>query len=347
VASALGNGSNLVLGHIVWLGWYGPDEYKKRLIEVLSHLSNRKKPVAVFDEAGNFITPVDLTTAGLLRVFRLAGRLAGKAVTRYLFNLGHRRIRFISYQHGNHWSEDRLAGVREQMDSLGFGDGVSTSTMSSRFGFYELPLGLLPAGKKIPEKVFGRILTREQLRDYIDYFNDLQESHLFAGVGAHGLESARKIMDSLKKISKLDLDKQQLSQFIENSQLLAGQLVLPAFMKSLFEESVADISSTAWILADDYAALAALDYLKGVKIKVPEQISVMGFDNTHESLQRQLTTYDFSMPNIVHTMLDFVLYPPKSIKKELHAPLEIEGEIIHRKSSGPAPVGKSAREKFI
>lgn len=78
------------------------------------------------------------------------------------------------------------------------------------------------------------------------------------------------------------------------------------YLESCFEEASADKSATAWVCANDTVALAAIEYLVKQGCRIPDDIAVMGFDDTLEAIQANLTSYNFDIAGYASAMLDFV-----------------------------------------
>ncbi len=80
-------------------------------------------------------------------------------------------------------------------------------------------------------------------------------------------------------------------------------------LEPLLDRAAADRSITAWVGANDDAALCALRYLARRRIDVPGSISVVGFDGTRDGLLARLSSFDFNTPAFVKTALEIVLRP--------------------------------------
>ncbi len=102
-----------------------------------------------------------------------------------------------------------------------------------------------------------------------------------------------------------------------------------------FERLLKDSSITAWVCVTDVVGLIALTYLRGMGIRVPEQLSVIAFDNTVDSFGQGLTSYDFNVPAIVHRMIEHVIEPRRT-RDRPEPVLEIPGVVMSRMSTGPA-----------
>ena len=104
-------------------------------------------------------------------------------------------------------------------------------------------------------------------------------------------------------------------------------------MAPLFKKALSDKSLTVWLVANDYAATLALDYLKEKKVKVPEDISVIAFDNTLDAMEYQLTSYDFNNSGIINSMLRYILSPSTFFTSRINEVIEADGSIVERRST--------------
>ncbi|MBD3241409.1 MAG: GntR family transcriptional regulator, partial [Chitinivibrionales bacterium] len=77
----------------------------------------------------------------------------------------------------------------------------------------------------------------------------------------------------------------------------------------LFESALADQSITAWVCGIDYIALFAPDFLRSRSVAVPEDISLLGFDDLQGARERGLSTYRFDMQTMARNMVTHVLNP--------------------------------------
>lgn len=109
-------------------------------------------------------------------------------------------------------------------------------------------------------------------------------------------------------------------------------------MVPLFEQVLADPSITAWVAVNDVSGLAMLDYLAHREVRVPEDISVVSFDDSTEAFGEGLTSYDFNMPPLVEHVLNHILAPNRSAGPTDGAAVEIPGKVMVRRSAGRARV---------
>jgi DNA-binding LacI/PurR family transcriptional regulator/DNA-binding transcriptional regulator YhcF (GntR family) len=90
--------------------------------------------------------------------------------------------------------------------------------------------------------------------------------------------------------------------------------------------------ATAWIGANDVCALNALKWLREKGVRVPGEISVVGFDDIVEALRSDLTSFRFSYASMARSMIRQIL-SPSSLSSSL---TRHEGMVVARGSSAPA-----------
>jgi DNA-binding LacI/PurR family transcriptional regulator len=103
-----------------------------------------------------------------------------------------------------------------------------------------------------------------------------------------------------------------------------------------FEKALEDKHISAWSGSMTMSALAAMEFLRLKKVRVPKDISVEGFDDVLEAFANGLTSYNFYISGYVHAMLDHILTKRKLHRKKSGTPIEIEGTTIIRNSTGAA-----------
>lgn len=95
-------------------------------------------------------------------------------------------------------------------------------------------------------------------------------------------------------------------------------------------------SAGAWAVVADGFAVDCVDYLRGKGVRVPEDISVIGFDDTHEAFLHGLTSYNFNGQALMHAMVGHVLAPRTAgglARRD--KPIEVDGFITVRRTTAP------------
>jgi DNA-binding LacI/PurR family transcriptional regulator len=112
--------------------------------------------------------------------------------------------------------------------------------------------------------------------------------------------------------------------------------VLHRELLPLFEQALGIPDVTAWVCANDGIAIHALRFLRLRKVPVPEQLSVVGFDNTGDASYNNLTSYEFDVSAIALKMLDHILRPESALFPAPQRVVNSEGMVIPRGSTARA-----------
>jgi DNA-binding FadR family transcriptional regulator len=251
-----------------------------------------RKPVAVFDDVG---TPTELYSdrrAASTRVFRVAtGELHGERVGRFLLHLGHRRVAFLRETNAGRWAQERLNGLRRVYESAGLADGVTV-------------LDLRPHGGPTRDEIAA--IDEMTLRSFLDLYarrrNDMPAGTLITMEGAApGLFADVLAQERAEVRLAADLD------------------ALPKHNPP-----------TALVCWHDRLALNVLDCLRNRPgVRVPRDVSVIGFDNIYASLTNSLTTYDFNIGVAIRSMLRFCISPERWASRGGNVEM-VDGMIVER-----------------
>jgi len=117
-----------------------------------------------------------------------------------------------------------------------------------------------------------------------------------------------------------------------------GELIQTAHTRrrahALFDTISHTDSATAWVAHNDTIALLALDYLQEHHVQLPQELSLIGFDDTLEGFGRGLSSYSFNVTAIVSAMFEHVLAPRRTGPRS--RVVEIPGMVLERQTSGIA-----------
>jgi DNA-binding LacI/PurR family transcriptional regulator/DNA-binding transcriptional regulator YhcF (GntR family) len=269
--------------------------------EVLKELSRLKKPVAVLDVIGCFATIPDFPESRLVQFYTTtASALPAKNVAQYLLGLKHKRIAFISPFHRAPWSKIRFQSCASIYRDAGSECGVVPLVLDQ----YAFQWDYLQAPGK-----------RDDLRSLISQYTK-SETRLSAGFPG--------------KFGRL---RYGISKYLSDWNCAGGEI--DGMMRPLFEKALRDTGITAWVMANDFAATLAIDYLKEQNLRVPEKVSIIAFDNTIDAMEYQITSYDFNNNGIVTMMLRYILAPSTLPANQRGRSIEVEGRIVVRRSTAP------------
>jgi DNA-binding LacI/PurR family transcriptional regulator len=266
--------------------------------EVLTELTTLKKPVAVLDVVGGWNIPILSFANRFLQFFTVTTSLQpARQVAKYLLSHGHTRIAYISPFHKALWSKKRLQGVNQIYKDAGYPNGV-VSLCLDRYAYQW---------------------------DYLQHLEKQEDIHAFIeeyGKWKHYAHS--KLFRKFGNISY------SISKYLTQQNCASGEIYEK--MTPLFKNALNDTGITAWLMANDYAGTLAIDYLKEQKVKIPEDVSVIAFDNTIDAMEYQLTSYDFNNNGIVNLMLRYILSPSSLPVEERSKVKEVDGMLVERLS---------------
>jgi DNA-binding LacI/PurR family transcriptional regulator/DNA-binding GntR family transcriptional regulator len=265
---------------------------------LLQRLYGQRLPVAVFDESSGLRLP--WAEGVRVKQFVLGtSAAAGRSVGRYLLGLGHRRVAFISSVHESDYSVNRLAGLSEAYAEAGAAGGVQTFTLTHAIDLAKESQQRWAATRRVMQAAGeAGVVAMQGSR----FPNELASEHLGWEFDTFWLQ-------------------QRLSETLA----------------PLLEAAVAASDLTAWVGVNDEAALAALDFLRRRRTKVPQELSVLGLDNSVAATYQRLTSYNFNAQAAMRAMLAFVLDPrrePWNPRRD--APIEIEGHVNERATTARA-----------
>jgi len=260
---------------------------------IMKLLIAARKPVAVVDEAGIFPSEEKARDMRRVRLFvPSAHQRPARDVAAYLLSKGHRHAAYVSPFHADAWSQVRYAGLRSVFDKTGNGSSLS---LFAENGSIKEDVPYVRSGEKLSN---GKRLARLTERWH-------------AGVPVDFSGGSNKV-------------KQELSDFF----LFHG---VGAAVWRLLDAAIREPRITAWIIANDEAAYAALRYCRNKRIAVPARIAVIGFDDLIESSEMRLTSYNFNFPAASAAVVHFVLHP-ESIYWQRRRIVEIEGKLVERET---------------
>lgn len=268
---------------------------------LLRLLARRERPVAVVDETGAYeIRPAVRRFGPSVRFFPMANsETAGRIVGHHLLSLGHRKIGYVIDDSSIDWSRKRGAGLREAFADAGV-DAVREYCLED----YE-----------------GYVRTRQEVLDSLE---------------------VRRLWDQLASIEHDLVRVRKRSNeppYTRHLRALLSRATLQAHLEPVFDRMLSNGSITAWVAGNDAIALHALDYLERHNIRLPNKLSLIGFDDTPEALAADLSSYNFNVPAVAQSMLQHILDCDKTLRRRAAGPpAEIPGIVVERTTSGPAPV---------
>ena len=243
--------------------------------EVLERLAALKRNVAVLDVVGGWKIPRCARDNQLIQFFTAtASVLPAKRVAQYLLGKGHRKVAFFSPFHRALWSQQRLNTIREMFTRADITDGVVAFVYNKYAYQWDYLKNHLP---------------QEALLSFVNHYNQWR---------------SQTPNTPLKKFNHIGYS---MFKYITQWNCASGEIYEK--MQPLFDKALLDKSITAWVMANDFAATIAIDYLKERNIRVPDDLSMISFDNTLDAMEYQLTSYDFNNHGIITLILRSILAP--------------------------------------
>jgi len=116
---------------------------------------------------------------------------------------------------------------------------------------------------------------------------------------------------------------------------VAERAALAVTMQGLLRRASAVRGATAWVAGNDAVAIECVDYLRGRRVRIPADISVLGFDDTLEASFQRLTSYNFSRASAVHAMFSYIMSPAwRAEARGGRRRIRIDGFVHERESTG-------------
>jgi len=323
------------LGFVLDVWW--TQQLHAQYESLLEKLVKIKKPVAIVDEWGEYPLPQSQSTNPSVQVYRIEGKGAGARIARLLMNLKHRSIAYISLAPDSPWSLNRLAGIQEQFSSAGDSLKVRTFTDPESAEYLDHILVLSGFGEKLINKIITIGQTSGQAAERYRQFSRVRLKIKPETFDSHEVKRLREILAPLADAVQGTSESRALESVNEMVMKKANSCMGPMLLAPLFNKALDYRDITAWVCASDITAFDALQFLDLKKVRVPGDISVAGFDNLPvETASRRLTSLDFNAWGFAYRMLDFLIRPPRPRGTYRHFPVEIEGTIMMRGTTGKA-----------
>jgi DNA-binding LacI/PurR family transcriptional regulator len=193
-----------------------------------------------------------------------------------------------------------------------------------------IPVVFYDVGKPRQNITNIRFDYRRGIEKVIDYLHSLGHRRL-GFIGHHARlgpinERMKTVLDAVARNPSLEVRAAADSDTLEGGRLATRTLLSSGYRP------------TAIICVNDITAVGALRELRDRGIRVPQDISVTGFDNVKlsEFSHPALTTVHIPRERIGHIICDYLIPDPRK-----PAPAEneivIDPEFVVRESTGPAP----------
>jgi DNA-binding transcriptional regulator YhcF (GntR family) len=270
------------------------------LEDIVSHLCRLGKPIAILDEKGD---ARGLSADPAVKIFSMGlSPTSGFEVGRFLLGQRHRRIAYMTPEipgMPDTYRSKRQQGLERAFCRAGLPDAVHA--------FYVEENGGDALGEGAPAEPATEVVN--DLNRWIR-----QRDRRYA---AFTPAAAERIWNTVANALRAEASFGRLAP--------------------LFDKALADPEITAWVAFNDEYAVRALEHLYYRKRSVPQDISVIGFDDTSAASFHKLTSYNFNSSAVTHAMLAYILSPRASRwRRDTSEPVEIPGIITVRSTTSKA-----------
>ncbi len=166
--------------------------------------------------------------------------------------------------------------------------------------------------------------------------------YVIAGTGPDGMPEVTgmaQLQRLLRAVDRVD-DDESYARFDPAERHVLKQALINytgtrAFRKMAadsFSEALRIGGATAWVGVNDRIALLAMHYLGQHGMRVPDDISLIGFDDTLEALGCGLSSYAFNARAVATAVLEHVVAPYRS-RAAADRAIEIPGSVMERRST--------------
>jgi DNA-binding LacI/PurR family transcriptional regulator/DNA-binding transcriptional regulator YhcF (GntR family) len=315
----------------IWNPW--DSTQLKRWFDLFQSMIDGERPVVVLDQATDITFSAPLLRSRFFRVLRIAGVRAGEMVARELIREGHTRVAYLSSYFNQSWSKDRYAGLSAFFRNHGGPRSVvEPFAQNDLTGPDDLVVALLGLDKEQIRNAYHGISTPEFIKNLLEKID--QPEIIRAAQQMRNDPVARTIRPVVHTMAGMAGSAPDPQTFFSIQLALlhiADHSTLAQYQRALFERVAAESTATAWVCSDETTALAALMFLRKRGVGVPDDISVIGFENRPESQKHQLSTYDFDIPGMVQQALQMIL--DKKELKNRRVISEVDGCVVKRRTT--------------
>ncbi|MBD3241938.1 MAG: GntR family transcriptional regulator [Chitinivibrionales bacterium] len=253
-------------------------------------------PVSMLDETGT-IWGRFAGRRRSVRVFSLANSPScGEDVGRCLLRYGHRSVAFLTPVGHAGWSRARLVGIRRVFAQAGCGHRV---------------------------KAFERWGPEPQ-------GESLEESYKVSDAVARLIEHGLDVRDSFEQRLAVALPQAKPAIRAALARDRFAESMRPLMTDALRSEGI-----TAWVAATDAVAAECYRFLVRSGIRVPGELSLVGFDDSPDAYVQGVASYNFNLAAVARAMVDYVTAPNMFARSHPAGPIiEIAGFVSERASLG-------------
>jgi DNA-binding GntR family transcriptional regulator/DNA-binding LacI/PurR family transcriptional regulator len=290
------------------------------------------KRIALIDENSDVILPEPYRSSQHIRIFAPMGTQAGTEVGNHVLTQGHRKAAFITCSPKASWSQDRYRGVSQAFSSAGLRTGALSLRATMQIPvLWQFVCAAGKLGREDIEIILDWLIPRQEMEGFL-----LQVKKVKGILSAIRIspEETTEIQQELSAI--LLLFKTKANRWIANRMRdrmfdLINMRLVNYFLRPVFEGLLDSPDITAWVADSDLVARSALRYLQQEKIPENRHPAIVSFDNSAEASFKEVSSYEFDIPGLLHQALSFTMSRPGT--GTLPRVNEHQGILYVRKSS--------------
>ena len=103
------------------------------------------------------------------------------------------------------------------------------------------------------------------------------------------------------------------------------------------DEVLAQGEATAWVGLTDRVALGLMEHLHRVGRRLPQDLSLVGIDDTIEAFRAGLTSYGYNVSAAVHSLIAHIFAPRRLRRHSRQWVATIQGTVMARSTTGLGP----------
>jgi DNA-binding GntR family transcriptional regulator len=301
----------------------------QRWLDLIHFLVGRRVPVAIIDQLGTLSLPKEFYQWKNLRILHLSGVRAGELVGQALLRAGHTRVAYIKHSEYD-WATLRYAGLKRYYQQYGgAAANVELLSLGDITNDDDLVVAMLNLDAKGITDLFRERLSRSQIQGYLDMFQSEKWLDLRKKVPSNtATRNIQLIAKFLRNLVRASHDRWIFDQELGMLQSVASAVGRDWHMRALFKTVLEKSTASAWVCQDDGVAIAALPFLRSQGRKVPDDISVFGFDNWRSALENQLSSFVFNMTGMVQHALQLIM--DEKVLRSTPMIGEVDGYVVER-----------------
>jgi hypothetical protein len=177
-----------------------------------------------------------------------------------------------------------------------------------------------------------RQMSEEQIEGILLYLQKVKNSRL-ADLLANDLraKTLAPVMRGLIELMHTEYDPHVLIMMQGLIGRVSSDRAFEIYLRPLFDSVLKQCNADVWLFSSDQPAIGALPFLKSRGKRIPDDISVIGFDNWREAYETHLSTFDFNMQGIMQQAL-LMIQDEKGLKAAA-AVTEMDGYVVERRTT--------------